>query len=694
MTRCWRVDERCQTLVLASEGDGLPEVIYWGASLPEGEDLVMLAAAHRADVSGGMLDRPAPLTICPLESDNFPGQPGLILATAKGALIRPVFSFESADDEDGLTLRYRDGAHGLNYSARIIPDFVTHLLTLSAVLEADAPIRLHWLAAPVLPAPHQALEMIGFSGRWCGEFQLVHTPFTPGIHMRESRSGRSGPEHFPGLIIAEHGATNTGGAAVAFHYGWSGGHRMIAEELPDGRRQIQFGHAVNSELAPGTHFESAPLYATWSGTGINGCAVAFQRHARDRIVQWPHPGNARPVNYNCWEAVYFDHDPATLKDIATRAAAIGAERFVLDDGWFGHRDDDTSSLGDWQIDRRKWPDGLTPFITFVKNLGMSFGLWIEPEMVNRDSNLFRAHPVWVLGPADQTTGRHQMALDMSRPDVRAYLFESLAALLSIHDIDYVKWDHNRPLPYSDAAQTRGTYALFDRLRAAFPRIEWESCASGGGRIDFGIMERCQRVWLSDSNDALERLRIQHDAALFLPGAVTGSHVGPRQCHTSGRTLDIELRAWSAAQRHMGLEMDPRELSENEHKVLSDVIAWWKANRDWLMCADILRLDSADPAIIAEQQLASDGSRFVVFAAQSATSAQITPRPLRLTGLDPAAYYEITLKNGTVAPVVSRGAPALKHQMIRLSGQALMGYGLTLPCSLPAHIRVIEGVRSS
>jgi alpha-galactosidase len=223
-------------------------------------------------------------------------------------------------------------------------------------------------------------------------------------------------------------------------------------------------------------------------------------------------------------------------------------------------------------------------------------------------------------------------------------------------------------------------------------VEIESCASGGGRIDFGILSRTQRVWLSDSNDALDRLRIQHDAALFLPLTVTGSHVGPRRCHTSGRTLDISLRAWVAAQRHMGFEMDPRELTEHETSVLKDVTSWWKHNRSWMQRADILRLDSADPAIIAEQHLAEDDSRFVVFAGKAATSTQIAPRPLRLTRLDPDAQYEIRLMNRITAPALSRGAPVLKTRKITVSGTFLMKHGLTLPWSFPETMWVIEGIR--
>ncbi|MEL6641978.1 MAG: alpha-galactosidase, partial [Pseudomonadota bacterium] len=343
-------------------------------------------------------------------------------------------------------------------------------------------------------------------------------------------------------------------------------------------------------------------------------------------------------------------------------------------------------------DPRKYPDGLGPLVDHVKSLGMTFGIWFEPEMINEDSDIHRAHPDWVMGAEDQTLGRQQKALNMALPEVRDYLYDRMSAILRDHDIDYIKWDHNRVLPMPDAAQTRGSYALIDRLREAFPETEIESCASGGGRIDFGILQRTQRIWLSDSNDALERLRIQHDAALFLPLSVTGSHVGPRKCHTSGRVLDIQFRAWVAAQRHMGFEMDPRELDEHESIVLKDVTSWWKANRDWMQTADILRLDSADPAVLAEQQLASDGARFVAFVGKAATSSQIAPRPLRLTQLDPDAMYRIRLANRFHITPLSRGTPLLKSDDMTVSGTYLMHAGLVLPWSFPDRMWVVEGER--
>jgi alpha-galactosidase len=690
MTHAWRLDDDRQTLVLAARDQRLPEVIYWGRALPAHEDLDELAAAAASDLTGGMLDALPPLSICPEAAASFPGQPGLVLRDEGGVPLLPRFRLEAVEAAArSLRVRAADADLRLGYEASIVLE-ASGLLRLEAAIRAEAPVRLDWLAAPVLPGPALADEMIDLAGRWLGEFGLVRTPWSPGLRLREARTGRSGHEHPPFALFPARGATRTTGEAYGFAYGWSGGHRMLAEELADGRRQIQWGHATGSEREAATRFETAPLYATWSGEGLNGAAVRFQRHLRDHLVPWPDRSRARPVHCNCWEAVYFDHDLAALGAIAERAAALGAERFVLDDGWFGRRDDDTRSLGDWQVDRRKWPDGLGPLIERVHDLRMTFGLWLEPEMVNPDSDLYRAHPDWALGPADQVLGRHQMVLDMAREDVRDHLFAAIDALLRDHAVDYVKWDHNRVLPYPDAAQARGTYALIDRLRAAHPGVEIESCASGGGRIDFGILARTHRVWLSDSNDALERLRIQHDAALFLPAAVTGSHVGPRVCHSSGRTLPIAFRAWVAAARHMGFELDLRELTAEEARVLGEVAAWWKANRGWTMAADILPLESADPAVTAEVQVAQGRDRFVLFAGQATASAQILPRPLRLAGLDPARRYRLALRNPEDAPPLRRGDAALIEGPLTLSGAALMNHGLRLPVAWPATMWVVEG----
>ena len=684
--KTWRIDAGGQTLVLATWG-GVPEAVYWGHSLPASEDISALTMSTRHDLTGGMLDRLPPLSLCP--HAEFQGQAGLSIAAADGTPIHPAFTFGEAQATPGqLILISRDGGLALTHS---FTAHATGVLVLQTRLQSDAPIRVHWLSAPVLPAP-QTGHMIDVHGKWTREFHLNHVPWTPGIRLREARTGRSGHEHPPYLILADDGCTNTAGSALALHYAWSGGHRMVAEELPDGRRQVQFGAPIGAETTPGTDFTTADLIAVASATGLNGIAATFQHDIRDRVVHWPNPARPRPVHYNCWEAVYFKHELSSLTAIADRAAALGAERFVLDDGWFGRRDDDTTSLGDWTVDRVKWPDGLHPLIKYIHNLGMTFGLWFEPEMVNHDSDLARAHPDWLLGPADQITGRGQMVLNMALPAVQNNLFTAISAILTEYPIDYIKWDHNRLLPVVDADQTIGAYALFDRLRVAHPMVEIESCASGGGRIDAGILARTHRVWLSDSNDALERLRMQNVAALFLPSAITGAHVGPRKSHTSGRILPMSFRAWIAAQRHMGFEMDLRELTDDETTTLTRITAWYKANRQWMMAGTIHRLDAADPAVTAEIQIAKGGARFVAFAGQAEASTQMLPRPLRLTGLDPAARYSVSLTNPEDCPPQSRGPLALKSGPLTLTGASLMQPGLMLPVAWPATLWVVEGVR--
>ncbi len=682
--KTWRFDTPSQTLVLASEG-GVPHAVYWGPSLPEC-DLAEITKAARSDVTGGMLDHLAPISLCPVEGDSLHAQPGL-MAYRNGTLIKPKF-WLTAEAEDGFTCQDDD----LGLSLRLKFEVKGEVIEASSRMVSEDVLTVHHFAAPVLPGP-QSGKILHFSGRWIGEFRPERSLWAPGILTREARTGRSGHEHPPLAYFCEAGATNTQGVVFGMHYGWPGGHVMQAEELPDGRRQIQWGHARGT-YGSGTEFETGVLALSVSNRGLNGCATAFQRHLRDDVVIWPDENRPRPVHYNCWEAIYFDHDINVLKDIADRAAELGAERFVLDDGWFGKRDDDTSSLGDWDIDPRKWPDGLTPFIAHVQRLGMTFGLWFEPEMVNLNSDLARAHPDWILGPVDQVEGRQQRVLDLANPEVREYLFDKLDAILTTEDIDYIKWDHNRLLPAPDAAQARGLLELLSRLRGAHPNVEIESCASGGGRVDAGILRHTHRVWLSDSNDALERLRIQHDAALMLPMALTGSHVGPRVCHTSGRSIDMKMRAWVAAQRHMGFEMDPRELTDSEAEVLREITQWWKDNRDWRMTADILRLECSDPAIIAEMNLAQEGDRFVVFVGQAQSSSQILPRPVRLTGLDPSAEYTLVLRTRADAPSLSRETPALKQEELRLSGAYLMQQGVVLPWSFPETMHVLEGTRVS
>ena len=353
MIRSWRLDDGRQTLVLGSRGERLAEIVYWGPRLPDSEDLETLYLAYQIDVTGGMLDANPELSICPEATRTFPGQPGLIVRDGSGTPILPKFCYASDEISEGrIALAFRDDNNGLTYTASFALDPKTHVIEAKATLECDNPTHLHWLAAPVFPAPQLADEMIDFSGRWCGEFQMNRTPWSPGMRYRENRTGRTGHEHFPGLILPCRGAINTAGDVYAFHYGWSGGHRMIAEELPDGRRQVQFGHAARVESAARTRFETAPLYAVYSDDGLNGCAVSFQRHLRDVVVDFPDPDRPRPVHYNCWEAVYFDHNLPELKEIAEIAADLGAggdwQPVPIERPAPQHQPADLAAGGDWQ----------------------------------------------------------------------------------------------------------------------------------------------------------------------------------------------------------------------------------------------------------------------------------------------------------------------------------------------------------
>ncbi|NBZ87727.1 alpha-galactosidase [Stagnihabitans tardus] len=669
----YRIDDQSSTLVLETT-DSLPRVVYFGPRLDALDDLV---AAARLDLNGGMLDSLAPLTLCPLGDGHFMGQPGF----AGSVLPRWTASVEVRGQT--LAISATDAAQGLRYAAELT---LNGVLTAWARVESDQPIRVDWLSAPVLPVAPGQDEILELSGRWVGELHLDRQRFSPGARLREARQGRSGQENPPFALTCTPGATWTRGEVTAFAYGWPGGHRMIAEELPCGRRQMQFGHVTGS-YGIGTRFETAILTVARSDEGLNGVAVQMQSHARS-LAPFVRP--SRPVHYNCWEAVYFDHDLGVLSDMAERAARIGAERFVLDDGWFKGRKNDKSSLGDWEVDRVKWPEGLKPLIDKVHACGMTFGLWVEPEMVNPDSDLYRAHPDWALGRPDQVMGRYQMVLNMGLAPVQDYLFDKIDRVLAENDIDYLKWDHNRLLPVLDAGQGHGVMALMARLRAAHPGVEIESCASGGGRIDYGILTQTCRVWLSDCIDAVERVRMQATASLFLPGALVGSHVGAFHAHTTGRNLPMHLRAWVAAMRHMGFESDLTAFAPEDEALLTEVTAWYKANRDWMHAGETRQLD-CEAGRTAEIQIAADGSRFVAFAIQTEMPKEQLPLALRLTGLDPKARYRIT-RRPAPTPNASRGPVALRDQSLTLSGQALMAQGLNLPLSWPATIQIVEGTR--
>ena len=688
---CWRLDSASRTAVFASFDKNVPALVHYGRSLPVHEKLETLARLSTPNVASGQSDPIVPLTLVPSAIDGWRGHPGIIMRNEFGVEIIPDWKITTPQELPGNKLHWTalSSANNSNQKLQItvaLDD--AGILTLETDLTHEPSTRVAWLPAGAIPVPAHMPRIIDHGGRWTGEFQKQERRFTIGQHMRESREGRTGHADFPGMIFAADACDETTGECMGVTLCWSGGHTILAEEIPDGRRQVQ------ANISAATSNSSRKMKVAWSDIGLNGLSNAFHTVPRvfsaeklkTRTIQ-------RPVHYNCWEAVYFRHSVDELKEIATKAAALGAERFVLDDGWFKGRNDDTTSLGDWTVDPDKFPDGLKPLTDHIHAEGMQFGIWFEPEMINIDSDLYRAHPEWVHGPLEQPSGRDQFVLDLSKEGVCDYLFDAIAAILAEYPVTYIKWDHNRILTGEAPQQTAALYSLLGRLNQEFPDVEIESCASGGARIDYGILNHTTRVWLSDSNDALERLRMQYEASRWIPPEIQGSHVGPRLCHSSGRIIPIAFRAWVSASRHMGIEMDPRELTPDEADTLKNTIDWYKTNRDHLFSATHHRLNSNDPQIFAEMFVAQDKSRFTLFRGQADASAQIASRPMQLAALDADRTYEVRLLNpGDVVGVLNKNAANnLKSgQAVQLSGAALMAGAMRTPNAYPMTMHVFEG----
>lgn len=490
---------------------------------------------------------------------------------------------------------------GKSVRLTLTDDVAALQLCLSLALEGDVltasteltntggtPLSVQWLASVALPLPDQLKTIHSYTGRHNNEFVAGEEPLGRNLWRKENRRGLTSHDAFPGAVVV--GESLAYGAQLA----WSGSHAQSIEWLDDGRYQWQLGAWLapgELNLLPGETFTTPEVLATCSRQGQSGVAQNFHAAIRRRM-NWPGGEmTPRPVHLNTWEGYYFDHDLSALMKLVDAAAEVGVERFVLDDGWFHRRDDDTRALGDWWADARKYPDGLGPLADHVVAKGMQFGLWVEPEMVNPDSDLHRIHPDWALQLAGRPllTARHQLVLDLSRPEVSDYLFDAIGALLSTLPIAYLKWDHNRDLvtaggPKGQARylqQVDAAYTLFDRFRAAYPNVEIEACAGGGGRIDAGIATRTHRFWTSDCIDAVSRLPIQRGFLQFMPPELMGSHIGTAPAHSTGRSQQLDFRAGVALQGHFGLEFDLVKLDADEKARIGTWIAFYKAWRHLL-----------------------------------------------------------------------------------------------------------------
>jgi alpha-galactosidase len=683
-------------------GGPLPAVLHWGPDLggdPVGSALSGLAEALVPAAAHSAVDRPVPRRLLPMPADGWRLRPGLAGARPDGGGWSPRFLVRSVVVDTGETCAEveaddPDAALALAFRLRLHPSGV---LELGATLRnlGEEPYLVGQLAA-TLPLPARAVELLDLTGRWCRERIPQRHPLPQGAWVREGRHGRTGHDATLVLAAGTPGFGFRSGEVWGLHLAWSGDAVHWAERNPDGHAGMGAAELLGpSEVAlgPGEAYATPPVLAVYSADGLDGLSAAYHGYVRDRPQ---HPRSPRPVVLNTWEAVYFDHRLDRLTELAEVAARLGVERFVLDDGWFGGRRDDTAGLGDWYVAVDVWPDGLNPLIDHVGKLGMEFGLWVEPEMVNPDSDLFRAHPDWVLSGTGRPgrlpeAWRHQQVLDLANPDCYGFIRDRLDELLTDHDIAFLKWDHNRDLVEAGHggrpgvhAQTLAVYRLLDELRRRHPGVEIESCASGGGRVDLGILARTDRVWASDTNDALERQHIQRWTQLLLPPELVGSHVGPPRSHTTGRTHDLAFRVVTALFGHFGIEWDIASASAGEQQALGEAIACYKRLRPLLHTGQVVRADHPDPAAYLHGVVAADGSEAVFAYVQLTASAFETPGLARLPGLDPDRPYRVTPLQ-VAGPFRTRQAVAPRWcgaGGVTLGGRALAEVGLPLPVLLP------------
>ncbi|MDQ0472245.1 alpha-galactosidase [Labrys wisconsinensis] len=515
----------------------------------------------------------------------------------------------------------------------------------------ETPYQLDRCMAGTMLVDAAAGDVLSFEGAWCREFHQRRDRLGAAVWLQENRRGRTSHDRSPTLVLA---AAEEPGLAYGLHLGWSGNHVLAIDRLDDGRRLVHAGEWFEPgemRLAPGEAYESPTVHMLARPDGVEGIARGLAAHVRADVLTWP--GGAmtpRPVILNTWEGTYFSQEVETLKAQASAAAALGVERFVVDDGWFGRRDDDGSSLGDWTVDRRKYPDGLKPLVDHVTGLGMAFGLWLEPEMVSPESDLHRAHPDWALQVQGRPllTARRQLVLDLTRADVFDHVFGCVDALLSELAIVHIKWDMNRDLAAAGdragrpaaARRTRAAYALIDKVRAAHPRVEIENCSGGGGRIDYGILARTHRSWLSDCTDPVERLEIQAGAALFLPPEVMGCDISPSPNHLTGRAHDLAFRALVAMEGHLGIELDPLKLAEGERAELAGWIALYKRLRPVLHGAGTRFRQPVRDGRHVYGVVDNAAGRILVFVAEARLMLREAPPPVRIAGADPARAWRV------------------------------------------------------
>lgn len=699
------------SLLLTVPAVGLPRVLHWGADAGpvSAADQAALALADVMPVASNVLDEPHGVAIVPEARFGWLGAPGLIGSRSgmgwspdwrvqdvllDGAAV-PGF-VEAGSGLVAFLARADDAGLEMRLSVELLPTGLVRARGEVTNTDAATNFRIDEFTLR-MPVPTQARELLDFAGRWANERVPQRSVLGVGAHRREGRRGRTGADAAYILSLGESGFGYDRGQIWAAHAAWSGNHIHIAERDTSGVQLIGGGELLlpgEGELAPGASYESPWVYFNHA-VGLDAQAARFHDHLRSLPV---HPDPDRPVTLNVWEAVYFDHDADRLIDLAERAAALGVERFVLDDGWFGARRNDRAGLGDWVVSRDAWPQGLHPLVDRVRQLGMEFGLWFEPEMVNLDSDVARAHPDWVMQPGGRLPieSRSQQVLNLSIPAAFEHVLGQMSEVLATYAIDYVKWDHNRDLVDSGtapggrpavSAQTSAFYRLLDELRSRFPGVEFESCSSGGARIDLGVLERAERVWVSDNIDPEERQRMLWWTGQLLPPELMGSHIASGRSHVTARWHDLNFRAATAVFGHLGIEWDLAEASPEELEQLGWWIGWYKENRRTLLTGRLIRCQFADPEVYFKGVVTPHKAIYSLSMLQP--SATISLGRLVFPGLDPAARYRVRAIDLQLIPPQARAPWQLEPEGIVATGGQLGTVGLRAPLLQPSTAVLFE-----
>lgn len=606
----------------------------------------------------------------------------------------------AAHDEDSeaetLVIEMEDPVLGLHlellYGVFERQDMLTRTARLTNT--GNGKIVLDKAASMCLDIPFGRWDLLHFYGRHAMERQPERRPLLNGIQTVSSKRGASSHHHNPFVVLCAHEATEDMGDCYGAMLAYSGNHRTDIEldytgavRLVSGIHDEQFRWA----LEPGETFITPEVLLTFTHQGLTALSQRYHRFLRKNICRSLFRDVRRPILINSWEAAYFDFDSEKIYSIAKQASELGVELLVLDDGWFGKRDDDNSGLGDWYINERKLPGGLTPLIERIHGLGMKFGLWVEPEMVNEDSDLYRAHPDWALTLPGRkpAMGRNQLVLDLSRAEVVDHLTNAISDLLRSHKIDYIKWDMNRNMSdvYSRAFPAErqgeifhrymlGLYTLLERLTTAFPNVLFEGCAGGGGRFDAGMLAYFPQIWCSDDTDAIERLVIQYGTSFGYPISTVGSHVSACPNHQTGRCTPLGTRAVVAMAGTFGYELDLNTLTAEEKEEVREQIRYFDRNYDLIQYGDYFRLTNLNEDFTAWQLTGSHET--LVSLVLSHPRANASPIHFLLKGLDAEGSYRITEQRIFGSRSMPFGIEGASLAGRTYSGAALMYAGITLP----------------